>query len=150
MKLPILYYDLVNHPMLEEIKVLNTNSSKIPVYLYYDLSSLIGKRVKHFKRDIVNDENVLRYIYIIKDFVLDANDPAKILVIYSTVYPEYICENKTWARELREFFSKVDKEKYPYSKEEYRFIELSNEEWIKIKLCKRPIEYLKDKGGNDD
>ena len=125
MNLPIYYYDLVDHPILKEIKEItkvNLNTT-IP---FYNLSKLIGKEVKHFKRDIVNDEDRLRYIYRIDNFVLDAKEPSKILVIYSTVYPEYICENKTWARELSDFFSKVDKEKYPYSKEEYRFTRLLN------------------------
>ena len=118
----------------------------------YELSNLIGTIVKHFKRDIVNDEDRLRYIYRIKDFVLDANEPSKILVIYSTIYPEYICENKIWARELCEFFSKVDKEKYPFSKEEYRFTRLLNidltitSNMIDEKHVKRKIKWkwLKD------
>lgn len=123
MNLPIYYYDLVDHPMIKEIKEttkVNLNTT-IP---FYNLSKLIGKEVKHIIRDIVNDEDRLRYIYRIDNFVLDAKEPSKILVIYSTVYPEYICENKTWARELSDFFSKVDKEKYPNSKEEYRFTRL--------------------------
>lgn len=131
MNLPIYYYDITDHPMLQEIKEVYKNKIGMPIMLYYNLSKLIGKEVKHFKRDIENDEDKFRYIYRIKDFILDANDPSKILVIYSTVYPDYICENKTWARELSEFFSKVDKEKYPYSKEEYRFTRLLNMEIVK-------------------
>lgn len=155
MNLPTYYYDIVDHPMIKEIKEttkINLNT-KIP---YYNISKLIGKEVKHFKRDIVNDEDRLRYVYRIENFVLDANDPAKILVIYSTIYPDYICENKTWARELREFFSKVDKEKYPYSKEEYRFTRLLNIELTAIntineKCTKREIKWnwLKRSRKND-
>ena len=77
MKLPIYYYDIIVHPMIQEIKVVNKNNLDVPI-LYYDLSKLIGKEVKHFKRDIVNDEDRFRYIYRIKDFVLDANEPSKI------------------------------------------------------------------------
>ena len=68
MKLPIYYYDIVDHPMLQEIKEVNKNNLDTPIMLYYDLSKLIGKEVKHFKRDIVNDEDRFRYIYKIKDF----------------------------------------------------------------------------------
>ena len=155
MNLPICYYDIVDHPMLQEIKVVNKNNLGTPIMLYYDLSKLIGKEVKHFKRDIVNDEDRFRYIYRIKDFVLDANEPSKMLVIYSTVYPEYICENKTWARELSEFFSKVDKEKYPLSKEEYRFtrlldIDLTINNNMKKENCmKRKIKWKWLKDDND-
>ena len=155
MNLPTYYYDIVDHPMLQEIKVVNKNNLDTPIMFYYDLSKLIGKEVKHFKRDIVNDEDRFRYIYRIKDFVLDANELSKILVIYSTVYPDYICENKTWARELNEFFSKVDKEKYPYSKEEYRFTRLLNidltitSNMIDEKCMKRKIKWKWVKDNND-
>lgn len=125
MNLPIYYYNLIDHPMIKEIKE-TTKVNLNTTITFYNLSKLIGKEVKHFKKDIANDEDRLRYIYRIENFVLDAKEPSKILVIYSTVYPEYICENKTWARELSDFFSKVDKEKYPYSKEEYRFTRLLN------------------------
>ena len=142
--------------MLQEIKVVNKNNLGTPIMLYYDLSKLIGKEVKHFKRDIVNDEDRFRYIYRIKDFVLDANDPSKIFVIYSTVYPDHICENATWARELGDFFSKVDKEKYPYSKEEYRFTRLLDidlnitDDTINEKRMKRKIKWKWLKDDNDE
>ena len=63
MKLPIYYYDITDHPMMQEIKVVNKNNLGMSIMLYYDLSKLIGKEVKHFKRDIVNDEDRFRYIY---------------------------------------------------------------------------------------
>ena len=146
--IPLYYSDLTDHPMIQEIREINKDKNEVK----YELSNLIGTIVKHFKRDIVNDEDRLRYIYRIKDFVLDANEPSKILVIYSTIYPEYICENKTWARELCEFFSKVDKEKYPFSKEEYKFTRLHNidltitSNMIDEKRMKRKIKWkwLKD------
>ena len=154
MKLPItLYYsNLTDHPMIQEIREINKDKNEVK----YELSNLIGTIVKHFKRDIVNDEDRLRYIYRIKDFVLDANEPSKILVIYSTIYPEYSCENKTWARELCEFFSKVDKEKYPYSKEEYRFTRLLDidlnitDDTINQKRMKRKIKWKWLKDDNDE
>lgn len=140
--IPLYYSNLTDHPMIQEIREINKDKNEVK----YELSNLIGTIVKHFKRDIVNDEDRLRYVYRIENFVLDANDPAKILVIYSTIYPDYICENKTWARELCEFFSKVDKEKYPYSKEEYRFTRLLNIELTAIntineKCTKREIKW---------
>lgn len=74
---------------------------------------------------------------------MDANDPTKILVIYSTVYPENNYENTTWARELSEFFSEVDKEKYPNAKQKFRLEEISyyNED------DNEPIEEV---GGKDE
>lgn len=151
MRLPIYYYDIVDHPMLQEIKEIDKINLNTTIY-FYNISKLIGKEVKHF---IANDEDILRYTYRIKDFVLDANNPSKILVIYSTVYPEYICENKTWARELSEFFSKVDKEKYPFSKEEYRFTRLLDIDLtitnnaINKKYMKRKIKWKWLKDDND-
>ena len=151
------FHKIINHQKVDkEIKVVNKNNLGTPIMLYYDLSKLIGKEVKHFKRDIVNDEDRFRYIYRIKDFVLDANEPSKILVIYSTVYSDYICENKTWARELGDFFSKVDKEKYPYSKEEYRFTRLLDidlnitDDTINEKRMKRKIKWKWLKDDNDE
>ena len=141
MKLPIYYNSIIDHPMIQKIKEINKDKNEEK----YEFYNLIGRRVKHFRRDIENDEDKLKYIYRIKDFVLDAKEPSKILVIYSTVYPEYICENKTWARELSEFFSKVDKEKYPSSREEYRFIEMTDEEWIKTILNYRFCDYKEAK-----
>ena len=155
MNLPIYYYDIVDHPMLQEIKEINKDKNEVK----YELSNLIGTIVKYFKRDIVSDEDrfrYIRYIYKIKDFVLDANEPSKILVIYSTIYPNYICENKTWARELNDFFSKVDKEKYPYSEEEYRFTKLLNIDLtitnnsINEKYMKREIKWKWLKDDNDE
>ena len=154
MKLPItLYYsNLTDHPMIQEIREINKDTNEVN----YELSNLIGTIVKDFKRDIVNDKERLKYIAIIKDFVLDANEPSKILVIYSTIYPEYICENKTWARELCEFFSKVDKEKYPFSKEKYRFTRLLNidltitSNMIDEKCMKRKIKWKWVKDDNDE
>ena len=136
MNLPFHYYDIIEHPMLKEIKEtikVNLNTS-IP---FYNLSKLIGKEVKHFKRDIVSSEDVFKYVYKIDNFVLDANDPSKIFVIYSTIYPDYIGENKSWARELSEFFSKVDKEKYPSSREEYRFTRLLERDKQMIQKLKK-------------
>ena len=137
MNLPPHYYNITDHPMLKEIREITKINLNLNIP-FYNISKLIGKEVKHFKRDFVNGDDVFKYVYKIENFVLDANDPMKILVIYSTIYPNYIGENKTWARELSEFFSKVDKEKYPSSREEYRFTRLLDMK-LNIKANKKDI-----------
>ena len=68
MKLPItLYYsNLTDHPMIQEIREINKDTNEVN----YELSNLIGTIVKDFKRDIVNDKDRLKYIYIIKVLLL--------------------------------------------------------------------------------
>ena len=71
---------------------------------------------KHFKGDL----------YIVEDIAIDS-ETNKEVVIYRGLYgssPLYI-------RDLEMFLSKVDKEKYPEVKQEYRF-ELQNIPSVKI------------------
>lgn len=65
-----------------------------------------GKLVKHFKGKI----------YMIMDFV-EHTETEEELVIYKAMYGDY----KKYARPIDMFISKVDKNKYPDCKQEYRF-----------------------------
>ncbi len=63
--------------------------------------------VKHFKGG---------YYQIITMYALDSEDTSKRYVVYQSL------ENKQiWVRNYDMFMSKVDKEKYPNVKQEYRF-----------------------------
>lgn len=74
----------------------------------------IGQKYRHFKG---ND-------YIVLDLVNDADtnrdSEIKKLVIYQAQYGEKL----KWARELNEFLSEVDHEKYPGVTQKYRFEEI--------------------------
>ena len=54
--------------------------------------------------------------YIVEDIGIDS-ETLEEKVIYRALYGE----NKLWIRPLKEFLSKVDKEKYPDVEDDYRF-----------------------------
>lgn len=92
---------------------------------FNDNGELINKFVKHFKYDMNKNKNPLKYLYHIIGIGNDTENLEKRYVIYETMYPENTFtkseENKIWVREYNEFFSKVDKNKYPNALQEYRF-----------------------------
>lgn len=59
--------------------------------------------------------------YIVVDVVKSADDPDRKFVIYQSLYGD----GEKWARELTEFLSEVDHEKYPDVKQKYRFEEIT-------------------------
>lgn len=61
---------------------------------------------RHFKGDL----------YLVEDIIYSAKDQSK-MVAYRALYGD----NLLWCRDYEDFMSKVDKEKYPESKQEYRF-----------------------------
>ena len=77
----------------------------------------IGDVVQHFKREMCTDEELIRnqYLYKVIAFAThtETNEP---LVIYQALYSPF----KTFARPECMFYSKVDKNKYPNIKQEYR------------------------------
>ena len=75
----------------------------------------IGDIVRHFKRENV-DQSTAEYLYKIIAFARHSETGEK-LVIYQGLYPPY----KTCARPYEMFISKVDVDKYPDVKQEYRF-----------------------------
>ncbi len=68
----------------------------------------VGKRYKHFKGGIY------RVLCVAKD-----SEDLSLKVVYSDL-------NNVWVRELSDFLSLVDKEKYPDSNFKYRFEELDD------------------------
>lgn len=77
----------------------------------------IGDIVKHFKWETLSEEEKKqnKYIYRIVDFA-EHTETGEKLVIYQAMYPPF----NTYARPLEMFFSKVDRNKYPDIKQEYR------------------------------
>ena len=77
----------------------------------------IGAIVQHSKRETLTAEEKAtnRYLYQIKEIAQHTETGEK-LVIYQALYPPFA----TYARPADMFFSKVNKEKYPDIKQEYR------------------------------
>ncbi len=77
-----------------------------------------GDIVKHFKRELASkqekDEN--KYFYKILDFAQHTETGEKLVIYQALYYPFIIYARPEWM-----FMSKVDKEKYPQIKQEYRF-----------------------------
>lgn len=101
---------------------------------------LINKFVKYFEYDINENKDPLKYLYYIIGIANSSKNPEKQYVIFETVYPKNTFtkseENKIWIREYNEFFSKVDKDKYPNVSQEYRFVPIS-----RSFLCEKQNEY---------
>ena len=72
-----------------------------------------GDLVRHFKSELVEDEN--RYKYLVIEFAEHVDSGDK-LVIYKSLY-----NGKVYARLFEEFMSEVDRDKYPEIKQKYRF-----------------------------
>lgn len=77
----------------------------------------IGDIVRHFKYETLSEEEKKqnKYIYRIVGFA-EHTETGEKLVIYQAMYPPF----NTYARPLEMFFSKVDRNKYPDIKQEYR------------------------------
>lgn len=74
----------------------------------------VGQKYHHFKG---NDYVVLD---VVNDVDTNRDDEPRKLVIYEAQYGERL----KWARELNEFLSEVDHEKYPEVTQKYRFEEI--------------------------
>lgn len=83
-----------------------------------------GMVIKHFKRELLEDKSSLKYLYI---FVGEAKhtETGEKLAIYQSLENE-----EMFARPYDMFMGKVDKEKYPNIKQEYRLEEALEEEWF--------------------
>ena len=75
-----------------------------------------GSFVRHFKRELVADQQSMDYLYRI---IADAThtETGERLVIYQGLYPPF----KVCARPYEMFMSEVDREKYPSIKQRWRF-----------------------------
>ena len=76
---------------------------------------VVGDIVRHFKREWVS-ETTSEYLYKILAFA-SHTETGERLVIYQGLYPPF----KICARPYDMFMRKVDKKKYPNSKQQYRF-----------------------------
>lgn len=72
---------------------------------------IVGKIYKHFKG------KKYKVICIANDSENDMDDGPRQLVVYEALYGKHLI----WVRPYDLFISKVDKEKYPDSTQEYRF-----------------------------
>ena len=73
---------------------------------------MIGKTYRHFKGDL----------YEVVDIAVQSEN-AGVLVIYKSKKDPTL----VWARPLDMFLSDVDKEKYPLSRQDQRFVEVTEE-----------------------
>ena len=72
---------------------------------------VVGGTYKHFKG------NLYKVLMIAYDSETNNDIEPKKMVVYEALYGEH----KIWVRPYEMFVSKVDKEKYPEVKQEYRF-----------------------------
>lgn len=72
--------------------------------------------VQNFKREMIADADSKKYLYQVLDVAYHSETMEK-MVIYKALYGE--CD--IWVRPYDMFMSKVDREKYPDIKQEYRF-----------------------------
>ena len=80
--------------------------------------------VKHFKRETLNDKDTNEYLYEIITLNARSTDDYKRQVVYKALYENSkndIHYGDVFIRDYDEFMSKVDKDKYPDIKQEYRF-----------------------------
>ena len=75
----------------------------------------VGDIVRHFKREWV-DQNSTKYLYKVLAFA-EHTETGERLVIYQALYEPF----KICARPYEMFMSKVDREKYPDVRQEFRF-----------------------------
>ena len=79
-----------------------------------------GDVVKHFKRETLSPEelryNPTMYMYKIISMNVKHTETGEALVVYQALYGDW----QVYARPKEMFLSKVDKEKYPNIKQEYR------------------------------
>lgn len=83
-----------------------------------------GDIVKHFKRETADlNKNCCAYIYKVIGFAKHT-ETGETLVCYEALYSDNetgVSCGDMFARPYEMFISKVDKEKYPNIKQEYRF-----------------------------
>ena len=87
----------------------------------------VGDIFVHFKHEKDTDENLINYMYVIKDFV-EHTETGEIMVYYQALYGDH----KTYVRPAEMFRSPVDKEKYRKIEQEKRMMYLFNDRNIII------------------
>lgn len=81
-----------------------------------------GDIVRHFKRELLDDENTTQYLYVIIGTAAHTETGEK-LMLYKPLYgpPPCLAGVDVAARPYDMFMSEVDREKYPDVKQKYRF-----------------------------
>lgn len=86
-----------------------------------------GDIVKHFKRETLTEEqlkkNPTMYMYGIISMNAKHTETGEELVIYKALYGD----GQVYARPKEMFLSKVDKEKYPNIRQQYRLQKIDND-----------------------
>lgn len=84
-----------------------------------------GDVVRHFKRETLSQEELDRNMYLYRIVgIAEHSETKEKLMVYKALYDkDFMC-----ARPLEMFMSKVDREKYPDIKQEYRFEKTSESE----------------------
>ena len=86
-----------------------------------------GDIVKHFKRETLTEEqlkkNPTMYMYSIISMNAKHTETGEELVIYKALYGD----GQVYARPKEMFLSKVDKEKYPNIRQQYRLQKIDND-----------------------
>lgn len=79
---------------------------------------LVGDVMQHFKRENLTEQEKTTYKYLYKILAFATHtEIGETLVVYQALYNDF----QVFVRPIDMFFSKVDTEKYPDIKQEYRF-----------------------------
>lgn len=84
--------------------------------------------VQHFKRELVTEEERNKGVYLYQILeICKHTETGETLIVYKALY-DYgsVHKGDVFARPIDLFFSRVDREKYPYIKQEQRFETVSN------------------------
>lgn len=92
----------------------------------------VGDLVQHFKRETLDAESWERNVYVYKILMFaEHTETHESLVIYQAMYQDKDMGVNfgVYARPLEMFMSEVDKNKYPYIKQKYRFEKFIEEDY---------------------
>lgn len=84
----------------------------------------VGDIVKHFKRQYVEDKNSKLYLYEVIDMAFDTTHEQDVVVYRS------LENGRLYTRELNEFLSFVDKNRYPDIEQIYRFERVDGDDTV--------------------
>jgi hypothetical protein len=87
-----------------------------------------GDYVTHFK---FVDDNTLNYVYKVLHLEATSTETGEKFVVYQAMYDD----KKIYIRPKEEFFSEVDKEKYPNTFQTFRFEKITDK-WLMKKIRK--------------
>ncbi len=83
-----------------------------------------GDVVKHFKREMISEEEAKTNMYLYKIVALaEHSETRETMVVYQALYGDF----KMYVRPYAMFMSPVDRDKYPDVKQEYRFEKVRSE-----------------------